>query len=47
MKVAIIGRSEILYETIKTFLRDGFEIKLIITSNETPEYKKNQRTLKN
>ncbi|MDA8828897.1 formyltransferase family protein [Candidatus Pelagibacter bacterium] len=46
MKVAIIGRSEILYETIKTFLRDGFEIKLIITSKETPEYKKKSKDFK-
>jgi UDP-4-amino-4-deoxy-L-arabinose formyltransferase/UDP-glucuronic acid dehydrogenase (UDP-4-keto-hexauronic acid decarboxylating) len=40
MKVALIGRTEILYVCIKKFIKDGHEIVLIITSKEAPEYKK-------
>ncbi len=38
MKVAIIGRSEYLYETALVLIENGFEIPLIITSKESPEY---------
>ncbi|MER1967973.1 formyltransferase family protein [Castellaniella sp. GW247-6E4] len=38
MKIAIIGRTEILYETAR-FLHDrGFDIACVITSKEAPEY---------
>ncbi|MCT7590681.1 methionyl-tRNA formyltransferase [Aliarcobacter butzleri] len=40
MKVGIIGRTEILYETIELFLKSGYEIPLIITYKEAPEYTK-------
>ncbi|MDN5081914.1 methionyl-tRNA formyltransferase [Aliarcobacter butzleri] len=43
MKIAIIGRTEILYETIELFLSKGFLIPLIITSKEAPEYKKKSK----
>ncbi|RXJ90604.1 formyl transferase [Arcobacter sp. CECT 8983] len=38
MKVAIIGRTEILYKSIELLLKNGYEIPLIITSKEAPEY---------
>jgi methionyl-tRNA formyltransferase len=40
MKIAIIGRTEILYKTVEVLLDNGYEIPLIVTSEETPEYKK-------
>lgn len=43
MKIAIIGRTEILYETVERFLKNGYEIALIITSKEAPEYNKNSK----
>jgi len=39
MKIAIIGRSEWMYETIELLINEGFEIGLIITSKAAPEYK--------
>ncbi len=47
MKVAIIGRSEILFHTIELFLKNKFEISIIITSKEAPEYKKTSKDFKN
>lgn len=43
MKVAIIGRTEILYETVELVLENGYEIPLIITSREAPEYTKTSK----
>lgn len=43
MKVAIIGRTEILYETIELFLKSAYEIPLIITYKEAPEYTKTSK----
>lgn len=40
MKIAIIGRTEILYETCLLLLDNGYEISLIITHKEAPEYTK-------
>lgn len=40
MKIAIIGRTEMLYSTAELLWHEGFEIPLIITSKEAPEYKK-------
>lgn len=39
MRIAIIGRTEMLYKTAKLISEKGYEIPLIITSKETPEYK--------
>ena len=39
MKVAIIGRTEILYETISLLRSKNHEIACILTSKEAPEYK--------
>ena len=39
MRLAIIGRSEILFNTAQLLKRNGYEIALIITSKEAPEYK--------
>ena len=39
MKVAIIGRSEFLYETTKTILNNGYKVPLIISAKETIDYK--------
>ena len=40
MKIAIIGRTEMLYNTAELLWEAGYEIPLIITAKETPEYKK-------
>jgi methionyl-tRNA formyltransferase len=40
MKIAIIGRSQLLFETAELLLKQGFEIPLIITAKEAPEYSK-------
>lgn len=40
MKIAIIGRTEVLYETALIILEAGYEIPLIVTAREAPEYKK-------
>ncbi len=47
MKVAIIGRTEILYETIELFLKSAYEIPLIITYKEAPEYTKTSKDFEN
>ncbi|MBV1880761.1 MAG: hypothetical protein KUG82_03970 [Pseudomonadales bacterium] len=39
MRVALIGRSELMYETAVLLLDKGFDITLIITCKEAPEYK--------
>ena len=38
MRIAIIGRTEILYETAKFLLKKGYEIPLIVTFKDAPEY---------
>ena len=40
MKIAIIGRSEILYDTARALLKGGHEITCIVTAKEAPEYKR-------
>lgn len=40
MRVAVIGRTEILYKTVLLLKSKGYEIGLIITSKESPEYTK-------
>lgn len=37
-RVAIIGRSELMYETMRAVHKAGFEIPLVVTAKETPEY---------
>ncbi len=39
MRIAIIGRTEMLYKTAQLMSERGYEIPLIITSKEAPEYK--------
>lgn len=39
MKIAIIGRGELLFETAKLFVNKGFKVPLVITAKEAPEYK--------
>jgi len=41
MRIIIIGRSEILYETALQLRNEGHEIALIVTAKEAPEYTKN------
>lgn len=43
MKIAIIGRTEMLYETAELLLKQDHSIKIIITAKEAPEYKKTAR----
>jgi len=40
MRIAIIGRSEILYESARVLVEAGHEIVLIISAKEAPEYSK-------
>ena len=40
MKVAIIGRTEILYDTVKLIIQLGHTITCIVTNKEAPEYTK-------
>jgi methionyl-tRNA formyltransferase len=40
MKIAIIGRSEVLYESAKALVKAGHDVVLIITAKEAPEYTK-------
>jgi UDP-4-amino-4-deoxy-L-arabinose formyltransferase/UDP-glucuronic acid dehydrogenase (UDP-4-keto-hexauronic acid decarboxylating) len=40
MKIVIIGRTEILYKTTELLLKNGYEIPVIITAKEAPEYTK-------
>lgn len=39
MRIAIIGRTEMLYKTAQLISERGYDIPLIITSKEAPEYK--------
>lgn len=41
MRVAIIGRSEVLYDTMLHLMNAGHEIVCILTSKEAPEYTRN------
>jgi len=43
MKIAIIGRSELLYECAVKALELGYKIPLIITSKEAPEYRRTSK----
>lgn len=47
MRIAIIGRSELLYNTAELLINKGFEIPLVITSKAAPEYKKTEQDYKN
>lgn len=46
MKIAIIGRSKLLYKTAELLIEKGFEIPLVITSKAAPEYKKKEKDFK-
>jgi methionyl-tRNA formyltransferase len=46
MRIAIIGRTEILYETAKLLARREHEIALIITSRAAPEYTRSEHGFK-
>lgn len=46
MRIAIIGRTEILYDTAQALLKDGHEIALVITSKEAPEYTRTSNDFK-
>lgn len=43
MKIAAIGRTEILYDTIEDLLKNNHDVRLIITSKEAPEYTKTSK----
>ena len=43
MKVAILGRTEILYDTTLLLQKMGYEIGCIITSKEAPEYSRTSK----
>ena len=46
MRVAIIGRTEILYETAELLAKRGHEIALIITAKAAPEYTRTEEDFK-
>jgi len=43
MKIGIIGRTEVLFDTLEIFLTKGYELPLIITHKESPEYLKTSK----
>ncbi len=47
MRISIIGRTEILYETAELLIKNGYKIPLIITSKEAPEYTKTSKDFEN
>ena len=46
MRIAIIGRSEILYQTALYIREQGHEISLVVTAKEAPEYIKSSNDFK-
>lgn len=40
MRIAIIGRSQLLFNTAELFRKEGYEIALVVTAKEAPEYSK-------
>ena len=46
MRLAIIGRTEILYETAEQLYAGGYEIGLIVSAKEAPEYTKGAEDFK-
>ncbi len=46
MRVAIIGRTEILYETAELLAKRGHEIALIVTAKAAPEYTRTEEDFK-
>lgn len=46
MKIAIIGRTQLLYETALRLAADGHEIKCVITAKAAPEYKRDEKDFK-
>jgi methionyl-tRNA formyltransferase len=47
MKIAIIGRSELLYNVTTLLIEKGYDIPLIITAKEAPEYKIKSKDFEN
>ncbi len=45
MKIAVIGRTEILYDTVKFLIQHGHEIVCVVTAKEAPEHLNNTRNL--
>lgn len=43
MNIAIIGRGDLLYNTMKNLLKKRFKLSLVITTKEAPEYKYKQK----
>jgi methionyl-tRNA formyltransferase len=43
MRIGIIGRTEILYDTVLDAIEKGHEVPLVITSKEAPEYTKTSK----
>jgi UDP-4-amino-4-deoxy-L-arabinose formyltransferase/UDP-glucuronic acid dehydrogenase (UDP-4-keto-hexauronic acid decarboxylating) len=47
LRIAIIGRSELLYNVAVLLIEKGYEIPLIVTSKEAPEYRVTSEDFKN
>lgn len=47
MRITVIGRSEVLYDTVQLLLSKGHEIPLIITAKEAPEYTRSVEDFEN
>lgn len=47
MRVAVIGRTGILFKSIELLLKNNYEIPLVITSKEAPEYSKTSKDFEN
>ena len=46
MRIGIIGRTEILYEAVELLVNSGYEVCIIFTAKESPEYKKTAEDFK-
>lgn len=47
MRVAAIGRTEVMYKSIELLIENGFEVPLIITAKESPESLKTAKDFEN
>lgn len=47
MKIAVTGRTEILYDTVKFLIQYGHEIVCVVTAKETPKHLKTRESFSN
>ncbi|MCP5046831.1 MAG: formyl transferase [bacterium] len=47
MNIAIIGRSELLYDSALCLIEEGMKVKLVVTAKEAPEYERKRKDFLN